>query len=97
MNFIRPSYNFYLLNIFLIFYFHYLIGDTLFFLTDFYTMAVYVVTFSLLLLILELPIIFFIKNHKFNKFVLSFLIIIFLYFILLLILKVTLLFLFYLL
>ena len=75
----RTFSSFFFLNLVFVFLFHFLIGDTLFFLTDFYSMFVYVSVISLILLFFEIPIFLINKNYFLDKIALIFLIIIFFY------------------
>ena len=75
----RTLSSFYFLNVVFIFLIHYVVGDTLFFLTDFYSMFVYVSVLSLVLLLFEIPIFSINKKNYLDKIALIILIIIFFY------------------
>ncbi len=71
------------INIIIVFSLHYIAGDTLLFLTDFYSLSIYVTFISLSFLLIQLPLflIFFKKSDLIFKICLIFITIIFLYFI----------------
>lgn len=71
------------LNILLVFSLHYIAGDTLLFLTDFYSLSIYVTFISLLFLVIELPLFLFVfkKNDFIFKICLILITFIFLFFI----------------
>ena len=76
MQYLKTISVFFVFNICVIFFFHFIIGDLLFFLSDYYSIIVYVGFFSLFLLLFEFYFIFK-KKSSYINFVTQFLILLF--------------------